>query len=283
MKLPSFDYVVPDSIEGAVEALDDAGYEGVVLAGGQTLVPLLALRMSEPSVIVDINRIEAMKGVSHDGGALRIGAATRQKDVLADAKIAEHMPLIAEAVSHVGHVQTRSRGTIGGSIANGEPAAELPATALAMGATLEVVSANGARDVPIEELYLGPYATSVEPDELVTAVRFPDLPSGAVTMFRELARRPGDFALVGLVGWLAKDGDVIRDASFAWFGMGPTPIKLEQAAAALKGQAVGDVDVAAIAQLAIADADPFDDALATAHYRRTVGARIFAAELQKLL
>jgi carbon-monoxide dehydrogenase medium subunit len=189
------------------------------------------------------------------------------------------LPVLVQAVRHVGHHQTRNRGTVGGSIALGEPAAELPATAVALGATIEATSVRGTRQIAAHDFYLGPYMTVLEPDELVTAIRVPDWPAGHITLFREVAQRPGDFALVGMVGALVVEGGTIARAGIAWFGMGPTPIKARQAEAALIGQSLDRVDPAAIAALALADTAPFYDHHATAEYRRTVGKRIFASTL----
>jgi carbon-monoxide dehydrogenase medium subunit len=184
---------------------------------------------------------------------------------------------------HVGHHQTRNRGTVGGSIALGEPAAEQPATAVALGAEVELTSLRGTRRVKAEDFYLGPYMTTIEPDELLTAIHFPDWPKGHVMLFREVTQRPGDFALVGMVGALALDGDRIARAGIAWFGMGPTPVKARQAEAALVGQTLSELDAAAIADLAVADTAPFTDHHASAEYRRTVGKRIFARTLREAL
>jgi carbon-monoxide dehydrogenase medium subunit len=283
MKPAPFDYVAPRTVAEAVQILSDAGGGATVLAGGQTLMPLLNLRMSQPFILVDINKIDGISGVTTTPAGVRIGAATRQNAVIADDELARLQPVLVEAAKHVGHHQTRNRGTIGGSICLGEPAAELPATALALGAELEVHSVRGERRVPADELYLGPYMTSLEPDELAAAVHFPQWPQGTVTVFREVARRPGDFALVGLVGAVHVDGGKIARAGLAWFGMGPTAMKARQAEQALTGAALDRIDFAAIADLMIADTAPFEDHHATAEYRRSVGRRIAAKTLGEAL
>lgn len=281
MKPASFDYYAPTTIEDACQLLSDAGGGAQVLAGGQTLMPLLALRMSQPFIIVDINRIAALKGVVSGEGTTRIGPITRQNEAIADATLNRVQPLLVTALQHVGHHQTRNRGTIGGSIALGEPAAELPATVLALGATVEVRSIRGTRRINADALYLGPYATALEPDELLTSVHVPEWPAGTFSLFREVAQRPGDFALVGLTGMITlQDGRITR-AGIAWFGMGPTPMKAKQVEAALIGQSIANLDANALAELAIADTEPFDDQHATAEYRRTVGRRTFARALSE--
>ncbi len=283
MKPAPFDYVAPTSIEEACAILAEAGGGATVLAGGQTLMPLLNLRMSQPFIVVDINNIATLKGISHGDGGTRIGPMTRQCEVIASDALARDLPVLVEAVKHVGHHQTRNRGTVGGSIALGEPAAELPATAVALDATIEVRSVNGTRQIPAREFYLGPYMNALEPDEMVTSIIFPDWPQGHITLFRELAQRPGDFALVGLVGALAIQGGRIARAGIAWFGMGPTPIRAKAAEQALLGQTLDAIDVQAVAEQAVADTAPFDDKHASAEYRRTVGKRLFARTLREKL
>jgi carbon-monoxide dehydrogenase medium subunit len=283
MKAAPFDYVAPTTIEEACERLAEAGGGATVLAGGQTLMPLLALRMSQPFVLVDINKTAGMAGISHSTAGTRIGAATRQAALLADPELARAPPVLVEAVRHVGHHQTRNRGTIGGSVALGEPAAELPATAIALGAELEVHSPRGERRIRADEFYLGPYMTTLEPDELLVAIHVPPWPASSVPLFREVAQRPGDFALVGLVGALYMDGGTIARAGLAWFGMGPTPIRARQAEGALGGKDFGTIDPASVAKLAVADTEPFTDHHATADYRRRVGERIFTRLLREAL
>jgi aerobic carbon-monoxide dehydrogenase medium subunit len=283
MKPAPFDYVAPRTVAEACSTLAEAGGGAAVLAGGQTLMPLLNLRMSQPFIIVDINKIAELQGVSRVAAGVRIGPMTRQCDVLADETLARDLPVLVQAMSHVGHHQTRNRGTIGGSIALGEPAAEMPAAAVALGASIDVRSIRGTRTVPADQFYLGPYATVLEPDELVTGLTYPDWPRGHITIFREVAQRPGDFALVGLVGALMIDGGKIARAGLAWFGMGPTPIKARAAEQMLLGRTLAEIDSQAVAERAISDTAPFDDHHASAEYRRTVGKRIFARTLREAL
>jgi carbon-monoxide dehydrogenase medium subunit len=283
MKPAPFDYVVPDTIEEALEHLDRGAGDATILAGGQTLLPLLALRMSTPGVIIDINRIAALTGISSSGGATRVGPMTRQNAALGNADLGRLQPVLTKSIAHVGHFQTRNRGTVGGSIALGEPAAELPATAVALGAEIEAHSQSGNRRIPAEEFYIGPYATSLDMDEMVTAIHFPEWNSGTITVFHEVARRPGDFALVGLVGAVTLDQGRIARAGLAWFGMGPTPIKAVQAEAALLGQDPASIDWKELAALAVSETDPFEDHSASADYRRSVGRAIFARTLAEAL
>lgn len=283
MKPAPFDYYAPTTVDEALKLLDEAGGGAQILAGGQTLMPLLNLRMAQPFILLDINKIPEIQGVARGDGGTWIRPITRQNDGLANEILARHLPILVKALSHVGHHQTRNRGTIGGSVSLGEPAAEMPATAVALSAEIEIRSVRGMRRVPADEFYLGPYLTVLEPDEMVTGIFYPDWPADTVEVFREVATRPGDFALVGLVGGVVVEGGKIARAGLAWFGMGPTPIKARQAIDALVGASVADLDVQRIAELAIADTNPFDDSHATAEYRRTVGRRIFAKTLAEAL
>jgi carbon-monoxide dehydrogenase medium subunit len=279
MKPAPFDYLAPETIEEACEHLAAAGGGATLLAGGQSLIPLLALRMSQPFVLIDINRIAALRGVSRVAGGTRIGSTVRQSQLITDATIGSALPVVVAATRHVAHHQIRNRGTLGGSIALAEPSA----TAVALGATVELRSTRGTRQVKAEELYFGPYATALEPDELITAIHFPDWAPGTISLFRELAPRPGDFAWIGLTGAISlNEGRIVR-AGIAWFGMGPTPMRARQVEAALIGQSIHGLEARALAELAIADTEPFDDHHATAEYRRTVGRRVFARSLSEAL
>lgn len=283
MKPAPFDYYAPTTIDEALGYLDQGAGDATILAGGQTLLPLLALRMSTPGIIVDINRIPELQGISRGAGATRIAPMTRQNVALANAELAQALPMFTRALSHVGHFQTRNRGTIGGSISLGEPAAELPATAVALGAEIEARSLNGTRRIPASEFYIGPYASVLDPEELVTAIHFPDWAEGSHTVFHEVARRPGDFALVGLVGAVTLDQGKVARAGLAWFGMGPTPIRAAATEAAMLGQDAAALDWTGLADLAVSETDPFEDHSASADYRRSVGRSIFARTLRDAL
>ncbi|MFM5930405.1 MAG: FAD binding domain-containing protein [Novosphingobium sp.] len=283
MKPAPFDYVAPTSLEEACAILSEAGGGATLIAGGQTLMPLLNLRMSQPFILVDVNRIAGFAGVSRTEGGTRIGPATRQADALQDATLARHVPALVQALGHVGHHQTRNRGTVGGSVALGEPAAEMPATAVALGATIAIASVRGTRHVAARDFYVGPYMTVLEPDEIVTGIAYPDWGENQIVLFREVARRPGDFALVGMVGALAMDGPRIARAGLAWFAMGGTPLAMTQVEAALTGKTLDEIDAGALAELALAGTAPFDDSHASAEYRRTVGRRIFIKTLHEAI
>lgn len=282
MKAAPFDYVEAGSADEAVHLLGHAGGDGSVLAGGQTLMPLLALRMASPAVLIDINPAGDMAGITRGDHGVSIGACTRQADAMRHPTLAAHMPLLPQALAHVGHYQTRARGTIGGSIALGEPAAEMPASAVALGATIELRSLRGTRMVPAREFYIGPYMTVRADDEVLIAVHYPEWSESTNVVFHEVARRAGDFALVGLIMLLDLQADIVVRAGIAWFGMGPTPIAAAAAELALTGRSIREIAYADFAQLALSETEPADDLHASARYRRTVGARILERNLRTL-
>jgi carbon-monoxide dehydrogenase medium subunit len=238
--------------------LAELGENARVLAGGQSLVPMLNLRLARPSALVDVGRVEELAGISANG-ALRIGATTRQADALRSPVVRDRAPLLTAALRHVGHPATRSRGTIGGSIAHADPAAELPAVLLALDGEVIVVSGAGERVIPAASLFAGPFETALEEGELLTAVRFGDMPDGARFGFSEIARRRGDFALAGAAVVVAPGY-----ARVALFAVAPCSVRSAEAERALE-QGAGAEEAAV---LAAAASDPSDDPHAPADYRR---------------
>jgi carbon-monoxide dehydrogenase medium subunit len=256
VKPARFDYVAAASTDEALAALADG--EATVLAGGQSLVPLLNMRLARPSLLVDVNRVPGLDRVEVDG-SVRIGALARQADVLASPAAAA-VPVLAAALRHVGHAATRSRGTIGGSLAHADPAAELPAVLLALDGEVVARSRAGERTIGAETLFTGPFATALRPDELLTDVVLPrqgSRPSG----FAELARRHGDFALAGAVV-------LLRPARIVLFGLGGAPERAPEAERALDEGA----PAAEVAELATRGLNPVDDVHADGAYRRRVAA-----------
>lgn len=283
MKPPPFDYIAVRSIDEALDQLAQGGEDARVLAGGQSLVPMLALRLARPSLLVDLNRVGGLAGAKQEGAELRVGAMTRQCDILRDPLVAKHAPALSQASAFIGHEQTRNRGTIGGSLGLCDPQSEYPAVALALGAQIEARSKQGVRRIPAQSYFQGAYSTDLKHGEIITSVIFPHWGEGTSMLVDEVARRPGDFALVGLVMALQSERGRIKRAGIAWFGMGPKPCRAAQAEKALIGEQASKIDAAAIGQLALAETEPWDDVHATASYRRTVGARIAARNLRKLL
>jgi carbon-monoxide dehydrogenase medium subunit len=283
MKPAPFDYARPKTLAEALGLLAEAGGGATVIAGGQTLMPLLNLRMSQPFILVDLADIAELHGIRAETGAIHIGAMTRQNAGVADPLLQRRLPALVAALRHVGHHQTRNRGTLGGSIAFGEPAAELPAVAVGLDARLHLQSVAGARTIAAREFYIGPYATVLEPDEVLTTIEFPDWAADHLPVFGEISRRPGDYALTGLVGAIERDGPRITRAGLAWFGMGPTPVRATGLEQRLAGADADELDFSALADLAISETAPFDDKAASAEYRRTTGRKLAERLLREAL
>ena len=265
MKPAPFAYHAVETAEEAIAMLAELGAEARVLAGGQSLVPMLNLRLARPSALVDVGRVAALSGISANG-ALRLGATARQVDALRSPQVVERAPLLSDALHHVGHPATRSRGTLGGSIAHADPAAELPAVLLALDGEAIVRSRDGERAIAAASLFLGPFTTALDDGDLLTELRLPAPPAGARHGFAEIARRRGDFALAGAAVVVAPGY-----ARVALFGVAPAAFRAEAAERAL-AQGAGAEEAA---ELAAGAAEPADDPHAPAEYR-TKAARVAA-------
>jgi aerobic carbon-monoxide dehydrogenase medium subunit len=218
MKARNFRYIRPASIDQAYRILAENDGDAVPLAGGQSLLATLNMRLSAPKLLVDIGDLKELAGQSYADGTVRLGALTLHRALLASELVKKHVPLLARAASHIGHVAIRNRGTLGGSLAYADPAAELPACAVVLGATLELGSLKGERAVKAEEFFKGLFETDLQPGELIVGVKFPAMQTGAMIGFAELARRHGDFALVGLAAVATMQRDRIGNARIAYFG-----------------------------------------------------------------
>lgn len=267
MKAAAFDYVRAQSLAEALDLLGRHGPQAKLLAGGQSLLPALNLRLSAPSILIDISRIEALRGIAVGPHGLRIGALTRHADLLSSAEIANHAPLLARAIAHVAHPAIRSRGTIGGSLANADPAAELPACALALQARLVVQGANGERIIAADDFFTGLFETALAPDEILTAIEIPPPAANAVCGFQELARRSGDYAIVGLAAQGRHTGAGLSDLRLGYFSIGTKAMLAPRAAAALVGQALDATSLARADAALAEDLDPHDDLQACATTR----------------
>ena len=234
MKPAPFNYVAPTSLAAAVEALAAANGDGKIMAGGQSLVPLLNFRMARPSVVVDLRKIPGLTFIEDRGSTIAIGALTRHADVERSSIVAAKLPLMSAAMPHVAHLAIRNRGTIGGSIAHADPAAEHPMLAVFYDATIKVQGQNGLRDIPAEQLFCAALTTSLEPDEIVYEIEFPILSSHNGWGFEEVARRFGDFALGCVAVSLERRGKLIFDARVAVMGVDETPRRLREAEAVLR-------------------------------------------------
>ncbi len=272
MKLPQVGYEAPASVAEAAELLAEYQDEASVLAGGQSLIPLLALRLARPAVLIDINGVKELSGVSADDGWLAIGAMTREYVAEESAAVADSAPLLAAALPLIGHEAIRSRGTIGGSLAHADPAAELPAVARALDAEFVVRGQSGERVVRAAEWFEGYLTTSRRPDELLVQVRFPVAKPGTGTSFLEVARRHGDFAIVGLAAALTLSDGVISDARLAFAGISDVPVRAAAAEDLLVGQTPSDELFDEAARRATEDMDPPADLHGSPEYRKKVAA-----------
>ncbi len=280
MKAPSFAYARPRSIAEAFDLLDAHGDGAKILAGGQSLLASLNMRLSSPDILVDITGVPGLAGIRVEGSTLRIGALTTHAEIERSAEIATHLPLLAQAVPHIAHVAIRNVGTFGGSVALADPAAEYPACALALDATLVLASRTGERRVAARDFFRGLYDTALQPGELLVAGEFPLRP-GYRSVFLELARRHGDYAIVGLAAHARVDGGTLADARLAFLGAGDRPMLALEAAKAVEGRAP-DAATVKTAQDAIArDLDPPADLYTSSatklHLARVLTGRALAA------
>jgi aerobic carbon-monoxide dehydrogenase medium subunit len=274
MKLPPFEYEAPETVSEAVELLAEHLDEASVLAGGQSLIPLMALRLAHPAVLIDINGIAELSGVSASNGTVAIGAMTREYVAEESGTVADAVPLLAAALPLIGHEAIRSRGTIGGSLAHADPAAELPAVAVALDAEFIVRSQSGMRVIPAADWFEGYLTTSRRPDELLVEVRFPAAGQGTGSSFQEVARRHGDFAMVGLAVSLTLSDGAITDARLAFAGMSDVPVRAAGAEDLLVGERPSAELFDEAARRATANIDPPADLHGSSDYRKKVAAAL---------
>lgn len=275
MKPSPFAYVAPDSVEGVVAALVDAGEDAKVLAGGQSLLPLLALRLGRPSVLVDVGRVAGLDGVALDGDDLLLGAMVTHTRLGRDPEIVRRAPLLAEVAPLVAHAAIRNRGTLGGSLAHNDPAAEWPAVALLLGASVMAEGPGGRREIAAGDLFESYLTTTLAPDELLMGVRLPAAPARTGAAFEEVSRRHGDFALVGAGARVTLDAaGVVADASLVFIGVGGTAVLDEAPRPDLAGRAPTAEAFDEVARAAAGRLDPHDDLHATGAYRRRLAATL---------
>jgi aerobic carbon-monoxide dehydrogenase medium subunit len=274
MKLPQVGYEAPKAVSEAVELLAEHLDEASVLAGGQSLIPLLALRLAHPEVLIDINGIAELSGVSATDGQVAIGAMTREYVAEESETLADAVPLLTAALPLIGHEAIRSRGTIGGSLAHADPAAELPAVALALDAEFVLRSQSGERVVPASEWFEGYLTTSRRPDELLVEVRFPTAGRGTGSSFQEVARRHGDFAIVGLAASLTLSEGAISDARLAFAGVSDVPVRAVDAEDLLVGERPSPGLFDEAARRATDGIDPPADLHGSSDYRKKVAATL---------
>jgi aerobic carbon-monoxide dehydrogenase medium subunit len=267
MKPPELDYVTPISLDEVVDTLRREP-DAKILAGGQSMLPLLNFRLAAPSLLVDLARVPGLDAIELDGGTARIGAMVRQRRAEEHAELAEAIPLFHEALRHVAHPQIRSRGTIGGSVAHADPAAELPAVLLALDGRIQARGPAGARTVAAGDLFAGFLTTTLSPDEVLTTVELPAAPARTGAACVELSRRAGDYALCGVVAQVTLDDGLAADVRVALFGVGQQPVRARATEEIVCGEHPDADRVAAAADYAAEGLDPADDVHATASYRR---------------
>ncbi|HEV3372367.1 MAG TPA: xanthine dehydrogenase family protein subunit M [Xanthobacteraceae bacterium] len=271
MKLPPFEYACPAELSEAVALLAAHNGEAKLIAGGQSLVPMLAFRLAAPALLVDLRKLPELRKIEISGNGVVLGSMVRWCDILADARLHAPQPLLTAAVGHVAHYQIRNRGTIGGSIAHADPAAEMPGIVLTCEAEIATVGTAGPRVIKAADFFLGPLMTVLEPDEIIVDIRFPAWPAQRRWGFQEFARRRGDFAMAAAAVWYDQDGSgKARNAHVGVIGVGDRPQRLQQVEAVLNGSAIDEATVAQAEAAACAAVDPQTDIHASADYRRAL-------------
>ncbi|MDP6352749.1 MAG: xanthine dehydrogenase family protein subunit M [Alphaproteobacteria bacterium] len=268
MKPPPFKYIAAGSIEDATSALADNGGDAKVLAGGQSLVPMLNFRLLAPAVLVDINRVPGLDVVEENADGLAVGALARHHQLQTSPPVGARYPVLAAAIGHVGHLAIRNRGTIGGSLAHADPAAELPLIARLLDAEIVVIGAAGPRIIAARDFFLGAHTTALEADEIITRIDLPALPPGTGWGFEEVTRRAGDFALVAVAATVSMADGQVTQARIALAGVGESPARASAAESVLSGQALEDDAIDAASQSARDAVRPSTDLHASADYRR---------------
>jgi aerobic carbon-monoxide dehydrogenase medium subunit len=271
MKLPPFEYSSPTSLSEAVALLAEHGGEAKPLAGGQSLVPMLAFRVAAPAIVVDLRKIKELRQIKISEQGVTLGAMVRWRDILHDARLRSAHPLLVEAISHVAHYQIRNRGTVGGSLAHADPAAEMPAVAVTCDAKITVASKAATRTIAANDFFQGPLMTALAPDEIITEIRLPLWPAQRRFSFAEFARRRGDFAIVGVALFFDQDGDgKVEGAHIGVFGVADRPLRLAAAEHVLNGKRADEATIAAVAAAASAAVEPADDIHGSGAYRRAL-------------
>src|SRR5579862_5042083 len=271
MKLPPFEYACPTTIPEAVALLAAHDGEAKPLAGGQSLVPMLAFRVASPALLVDLRKLAELRQIRITGDGVVLGAMVRWRDILDDARLRRAQPLLVAAVEHVAHYQIRNRGTVGGSVAHADPAAEMPGIVLACDAEIATVGKSGPRVIPVEKFFLGPLMTALAADEIIVEIRLPAWPAERRWGFQEFARRRGDFAMAAAAVWYDRDAQGrARNAHVGAIGIADRPLRLPAVEAALNGRAIDEAAIAAAEAATCAAVDPQEDIHASAAYRRAL-------------
>jgi carbon-monoxide dehydrogenase medium subunit len=270
MKLPPFEYACPTTLSDAVALLASHDGEAKALAGGQSLVPMLAFRVASPSLLVDLRKLAELKQIKIADDGVTLGAMVRWRDILDDARLRKAHPLLVAAVEHVAHYQIRNRGTVGGSIAHADPAAEMPGIVVTCEAKIAVVGKSGARIIDAANFFQGPLMTALKPDEIITEIRLPAWPAKRRFGFQEFARRRGDFALAAAMLFYDEDGGKARNAHAGAIGVADRPLRLTAVEQVLDGNRIDEAIIAKAEAAASASVDPHDDIHASGAYRKAL-------------
>lgn len=280
MKPAPFDYARPHDLGEALGLLQTPGAR--LLAGGQSLVPLLNLRLARPSLLIDVGRLPGLDGISVAGdGSLRLGALVRHQRLLTDPTVGARAPLLRQAARHVGHVAIRNRGTLGGSLVHADPTAELAAAAVALDAAFRLVSRGGERWVPARSFFQGPFTTSTAEDEMLVEVSVPDRPAGEGSAFLEVSPREGDFAIVAVAALARRRDDALTDVVIAWSGAASTPVLAEELDRSLEGVPLPGAELEQRCAVAAAGLRPAADVRGSAEYRRAALGVLAARALRR--
>ena len=259
MKAAAFDYVKPESLTEVLGLLAEAGEDARLIAGGQTLLATLNMRLSEPSILIDITNLSELKGIKLDGKCLRIGALVTHTEIEDSDLIAKHAPLLKAAVPHIAHRAIRNLGTWGGSLAYGDPAAEWPACSLTLDATMIIHGPSGERKVAAKDFFIDLYTTSLASDDILVATEIPVSDGAQVFCFQELARRHGDYAVAGLAAVAQKQGDVLTQCKFTFFSVGATPVMAFKAQALIDGKKLNEQLISDAVKVARAEIETIAD------------------------
>ena len=270
MKLPPFEYACPTTVSEAVALLASHDGEAKPLAGGQSLVPMLAFRVASPSLLVDLRKLAELRQIKIADDGVTLGAMVRWREILDDARLRKAHPLLVAAVEHVAHYQIRNRGTVGGSLAHADPAAELPGIVVTCEAKIAVVGKSGGRVIDAANFFEGPLMTALKPDEIITEIRFPAWPAKRRFGFQEFARRRGDFALAAAMLFYDEDGGKVRNAHVGAIGVGDTPLRLTAVEQAINGNVIDEATITKAEAAASASVDPHDDIHAGGAYRKAL-------------
>ncbi|HWZ42998.1 MAG TPA: xanthine dehydrogenase family protein subunit M [Candidatus Saccharimonadales bacterium] len=268
---PAFEYLRPNTIPEAVALLQQHGDEAKILSGGQSLIPMMKLRLARPGFLIDINRIPGLAYIREEGGFLKIGGLTRESDFEASAVVKSRYPLLLETAAVIADPQVRNLATVGGNLAHGDPANDHPATMLALGAQIVVTGAQGERVIPIESFFVSLFTTALKPDEILTEIRIPVPPAKSSGAYLKVERKVGDFATVAVAVQLTLDGaGAVLRAGIGLTNVGPRPVKAQKAEDFLKGKKLDDAAITQAAQLAADDAHPSSDLRGPADYKKAL-------------